>query len=115
MSSITTSRRLADSHYATARSSILLPIPLDVDLAPQLLIVALAQAALAATHRALDSAHPILASLTSRRTDSPNLTDSEHFAVLVMHAGNQLAERLSEYAASVVRDNIDLDDDSIPF
>jgi hypothetical protein len=114
MSSITTARRLIDPHFTTARSSIPLPLPLDVDLAPQLLIVALAQAALAATHRALDSAHPILASLSSPRTNPPHLTDPEHFAVLVMHAGNELAELLSAYNAAVVRDNIH-DDDDTPF
>lgn len=43
------------------------------------------------------------------------LTDFEHFAVLVMHAGNQLADRLSDYGAAVVRDNVELDDDSTPF
>ncbi len=114
MSSISTARRLIDPHYATARSSIPLRLPLDVDLAPQLLVVALAQAALAAIHRALDSAHPILASLSSPRMNPPNLTDPEHFAVLVMHAGNELAQLLSDYNAAVVRDNIDHDDD-IPF
>ena len=114
MRPITSARRLVDPHYPTARSSVSLPLPLDVDLAPQLLVVALAKAALAASHRALDSAHPILAS-TSRLTEQPNLTDSEHFAILVMHAGSHLAELLSEYAAAVVQENIDPDDDSSPF
>jgi hypothetical protein len=107
-------RRLADPDYATARSRIALPSPLDVDLAPQLLVVALVQAALAATHRALDSAHPILAS-TSRLTEHPNLSDSEHLAILALHAGSQLAELLSEYAAAVVQELIDTLDDSSPF
>lgn len=114
MRPIATARRLVDPHYATARSTVSLPLPLDVDLAPQLLVVALAQTALAATHRALDSAHPILGA-TSRLTEQPSLTDSEHFAILVMHAGSQLAELLSEYAAAVVQDNIDPDDDASPF
>ena len=114
MTPIATTRRLVDPDYATARPSISLPSPLDVDLAPQLLVVTLGQAALAATHRALDSAHPILAA-TSRLTEQPHLTDSEHFAILVMHAGSHLAELLSEYAAAVVQENIDPDDDSSPF
>ena len=114
MSTITTTRRIVDADYATARSSISLPSPLDVDLAPQLLAVALAQAALAATHRALDSAHPILA-VTSRLTEQPSLADSEHFAILVLHAGSQLAVLLSEYANAVLQENIDPDDDSSPF
>lgn len=113
MRSIANTRRLVVPHYATARSTIPLPLPIDVDLAPQLLVVALAQAALAATHRALDSAHPVIAT-TARLTEQPSLTDCEHFAILVMHAGSQLAELLSEYAAAIVQDNIDPDDDS-PF
>ena len=114
MSTVTTTRRIVDPDYATARSSISLPSPLDVDLAPQLLAVALAQAALAATHRALDSAHPILAA-TSRLTEQPSLSDSEHFAILVLHAGSQLAVLLSEYANAVIQENVDPDDDSSPF
>jgi hypothetical protein len=114
MSVRTAYRRLVDPDYATARPSIPLPLPLDVDLAPQLLVVALVQAALAAAHRAFDSAHPVLAT-TSRLTEQPNLTDSEHFAVLAMHAGSQLAELLSEYATCVIRDNIDPDDFSSRF
>jgi hypothetical protein len=114
MKPVASPRRLVDSHYATARSAISMPAPLDVDLAPQLLAITLTQAALAASHRALDSAHPILGA-TSRLTELPNLTDSEHFAILVMHAGSQLAELLSEYAAAVVQENIDPDHDSSPF
>lgn len=113
MSPFTSTRRIVDPDYATARSSISLPSPLDVDLAPQLLAVALAQAALAATHRALDSAHPILAA-TSRLTEQPALADSEHFAILVLNAGSQLAVLLAEYADAVVQENIDPDDDA-PF
>ena len=61
MTTRTASRRLVDPNYATARSVIAFPLPLDVDLAPQLIAVTLAQASLAATHRAIDSAHPVLA------------------------------------------------------
>ncbi len=44
-----------------SRPSIPCPSPHDVDLAPQLLVVALADAALLAVDRALDCAHPVLA------------------------------------------------------
>ena len=80
---------------------------------PQLLVIALAQTALAASHRALESAHPILGT-TPRQTSFPAVTDCEHFAILVMHAASQLAELLSEYSAAVIQENIDSDDDS-PF
>ena len=106
-------RRLMDGTYLTARSSIPFPFPLDVDLAPQLIAVTLAQAALAATHRAIDSAHPVIA-LASARGKCPQLTDSEHFAILVLEAGNQLALLLADYAAAVVQDNLEPDDDN-PF
>lgn len=115
MRPVPNTRRLVDPGYATARSDVAFPLPLDVDLAPQLLVVALAQAALAATHRALDSAHPILATVTSRVAERPGLTDSEHLALLVLYAGRRLAEHLSEYATTVVQENIDPDDDSLPF
>ena len=46
--------------------------------APQLVVVALAQPALAATHRALDSAHPLLAPDSS--PSPPLLDDKEHCA-----------------------------------
>ncbi|WP_394821488.1 hypothetical protein [Pendulispora albinea] len=112
---ISRTRLLVDASYVTARAAISLPFPHDVDLAPQLIAVALSQAALAATHRALDSAHPILAA-TSRPDWPPSaLTDTEHLATLVLDAGNELAELLSDYAASVARDNLEPDDDSLPF
>lgn len=108
-------RRLMDGTYLTARSSIPFPFPLDVDLAPQLIAVTLAQAALAATHRAIDSAHPVLA-LASVPGKRPELTDSEHLALLVLDAGNHLAILLADYAAAVVQDNLEADDlDDDPF
>lgn len=112
MTTILRSRRLVDATYATARPSIAFPFPHDVDLAPQLIAVTLAHAALAATHRAIDSAHPVLA-LANVPGECPSLTDSEHFAMLVLDAGNELAKRLSDYAAAVVQDNSDPDD--LPF
>lgn len=109
MIAITPARHLVDGDSKTAAASISLPAPLDVDLAPQLLVITLAQAALAATHRALDSAHPSLAS-TSRRSNPPDLSDSEHFATLVLHVGNQLADLLAAYAEAIIQENIDPDD-----
>jgi hypothetical protein len=102
-------RPLCDATYLTARSSIPFPFPIDIDLAPQLIAVTLAQAALAATHRAIDSAHPIL-SLTSVPGKCPELSDSEHLAILVLETGNQLALLLADYVAAVVQDNVDSDD-----
>ena len=105
-------RRLVDSPYRTVLQCIALPFPCDVNRAPQLVVVSLAQAALAALHRALDSAHPVLAA-TKARTDPPELSDCEHFAVLALDAGDHLAELLSDYSAAVVLDN--LHDDDSPF
>lgn len=70
----------------------------DVEAAPHLVTVALAHAAIAATHCALDAAHPILA-LASRGT-VPELTDAEHFAALILHVSDQLAELLDDYVAA---------------
>ena len=109
MIAITPARRLGDGDSRTAGATISLPPPLDVDLAPQLLVITLAQAALAATHRALDSAHPFLAS-ASRRSNPPALSDSEHFATLALLAGSELADLLAAYAEAVIQENIDPDD-----
>jgi len=70
----------------------------DVEAAPHLVTVALAHAAIAATHCALDAAHPILA-LASRGA-RPELTDPEHFAALILHVSNPLAELLDDYVAA---------------
>jgi len=67
----------------------------------------------AAPHRALDSAHPILA-VISRLAAQPSVADSEHFAILVLYAGRQLAVLLSDCAQAVTKENIDPDDDA-PF
>ena len=106
-------RRLIDQASITARPSVVFPFPHDVDVAPQLLVVALARAALAALHRAIDSAHPVL-SLAAVPGKCPSLTDSEHFAILILETGNQLAGLLTDYAAAVVVDNIDHEDE-LPF
>jgi hypothetical protein len=110
MSATLSRRRLVDATYVTARPSIAFPFPHEVDLAPQLLLITLAQAALAATHRALDSAHPILtfAKVPGERSQ---LTDSEHLAMLLLEAGNRLSTLLADYAAAVVHDSYTPDDD----
>jgi hypothetical protein len=113
MTASLSSRRLCDGTYLTARSSVPFPFPLDVDLAAQLIAVTLAQAALAATHRAIDSAHPAL-SLTTVHARSHQLTDSERLAVVVLQVGNQLAILLADYAAAVIQDSVERDDD-LPF
>jgi len=113
MTTLMASRRLVDSNYATARPSIAFPFPHDVDLAPQLIAVTLSQAALAAMHRAIDSAHPVL-SRANVPGQCPTLSDSEHYAMLVLEAGNELANRLADYAAAVLQENADPDDD-LPF
>lgn len=106
--SSTNHRSLTLPFLSTARAAIMMPLPLDIDLAPQLLVIAMAQTALAATHRALDSAHPILA------VNDSTLTDTEQMAVRILHASSQLAEFLAGYTASVVHDRIAQDDD-FPF
>jgi len=113
MTTILHERRLVDGTYVTARPSVSFPFAHDVDVAPHLLVVTLAQAALAAAHRAIDSAHPVLA-LAAVSGKCPPLTDSEHFAVLILETGNELAKLLADYAAAVVQDSLDRDDD-LPF
>jgi hypothetical protein len=83
----------------------------DVDLAPQLLIVALAHATLLAVDRALDGAHPILAH--TRRMDRlpPPLLSTEHLAVQVLDLTAELAALLRDYADAVRVDFEDIDDD----
>lgn len=88
------------------RSNIL-PFPHDVDFAPHLVTISLAQAAIAATHRALHCAHPVLGILAS--SGKLDLTDSEHFAALVLHVSDQLAEILDDYAAAVSDEHARLD------
>lgn len=105
-----TLRPIAASTYRTSLETIALPFPCDVDRAPQLVAVTLALAALAALHRALDSAHPILAA-TRNQGHSPVLDDSEHFAACALDTAEHLTRWLSDYRAAVV---VSHDDDS-PF
>jgi hypothetical protein len=100
----------------SARKAIPYPAPNDVDAAPQLLVIALADAGLSAVERALDSAHPILAATQRRDGEHPLLLTSERLAVQVLHATTQLAALLRDYTYSVRFDIEDLDDDSLdPF
>jgi len=91
------------------------PAPDDVDAAPQTLVVALADAALLAVERALDSAHPILA--IARHPDRPTrlLLSTERVAIHVLDATALLADLLREYLDSVRFDLADFDDELDPF
>jgi hypothetical protein len=96
--------------------SIPCPSADDVDSAPQLLVVALAHAALLAVHRALDSAHPILAH--SRRPDRspPPLLSTELLAVQVLDLAAELTALLHDYADAVRVDFEDFDQEPLdPF
>lgn len=107
-----TERDMIDAAYLTARPSVTFPLPHDVDVAPQLLALTLLQAALAAAHRAIDSAHPVLA-LAAVPGECPALSDSEHLALLILEIGNQLASLVADYTATVVRENLEGED--LPF
>jgi hypothetical protein len=71
----------------------------DVAAAPHLVTVAVAQAAIAATHCVLNAAHPIVASLSTRRPKR-ELDDREHFAALILCHTQDLAELLDDYMAA---------------
>jgi hypothetical protein len=91
------------------------PAPDDVDAAPQTLVVALADAALLAVERALDSAHPILAVARHLDRQTRLLLSTERVAVQVLEATAQLAALLREYLDSVHFELADTDDDLDPF
>jgi len=84
-----------------ARLSITCPAAHEVDAAPQLLVVTLAEAALLAIDRALDSAHPILASTTRLDRTPPGLVTTEHLAVQILDVAGQLTELLGQYVAEI--------------
>ncbi len=102
---------------APSRQSIPCPTLDDVDSAPQLLVVALADAALLAVDRALDSAHPILAATScSNRRPPPVLITTEHLAAQILDVAAELAGLLRDYADAVRVDFEDIDDDPLdPF
>ena len=98
------------------RRAIPYPDPHHVDDAPQLLVVALADAALLAVERALDSAHPVLGATHVADRQPPLLLSTERIAVQVCEASAQLAALLREYLDSVRFDLEDLDCDLVdPF
>ncbi len=99
-----------------APQSIPCPAPDDVEAAPQLLVVALADAALLAVQRALDSAHPILAATKRLDRPPPILITTEHLAIQILDATAELAALLRDYSDSVRFDIDDLDDHDLdPF
>ena len=101
---------------ATARRAIPYPSVEDIDSAPQLTVVALADATLLAVDRALDSAHPILAATRRFDRPPPSLVTSEHLAVLLLDASAELSTLLRDYADALLVEIHGLDDDTIfPF
>lgn len=100
----------------TPRQRIAYPAPDDLDSAPQLLVVALADAALLAVERALDSAHPILAVTRGGDRRPPLLLSTERIAIQVLQETAQLAALLRDYLDSVQIDLEDFQDDFVdPF
>ena len=98
------------------RPTIAYPAPDEVDIAPQTLVVAFADAALLAVERALDSAHPILAANRHADGQTALLLSTELVAVQVLDATAQLTALLREYLDSVRLDLADLHDDIVdPF
>jgi len=94
-----------------ARRSIPCPSDDELDLAPQMIVVVLADAALLAVDRALDSAHPLLAA--TRRLDRPPwLFASERVAAQVIDLSDELAARLRDYADALRVEIEDIDDDT---
>jgi hypothetical protein len=97
-------------------SRIPYPAPDDVDAAPQTLVVALADAALLAVERALDSAHPVIAANRHADGRARLLLSTERVAVHVLDATVQLSALLREYVDSVRFDLADLGDHDLdPF
>jgi hypothetical protein len=82
----------------------LCPAPHDVDAAPQLVVVALADAALLALVRALDLAHPILATNERCAPPLPELTQTERCALEIVDVAELLAEAFERYDMSVACD-----------
>jgi hypothetical protein len=98
-----------------ARQTLPYPDPDDVDAAPQLLIVALADAALFGVQRALDSAHPVLAAIKRHDRKSPLLLATDRLAIHVLDATADLAALLRDYADAVRFDIEDFHDPLDPF
>lgn len=99
-----------------SRRSIPCPSADELDLAPQMIVVVLADAALLAVDRALESAHPLLAATNHFDRPPPWLIASEHLAAQVLDLSAELAARLRDYADALRVEVDDLDDDSLdPF
>lgn len=75
---------------------VAIPFPHDVDVAPELLVVALARAALLALLRALDNAHPPLAAPPAGR----RLNRTERLARSAKSTALVLLDVLADYSAA---------------
>jgi len=96
---------------ALTRRTIPYPSADDLDCAPQLLVVVLADAALLAVDRAFDCAHPILAASKRWKPSGVPLIASELLAAQVLDLSAELAALLRDYADAVRVDLEDLIDD----
>ena len=94
----------------TTRRGIPCPSADDLDLAPQLIVVVLADAALLAIDRAIDCAHPILAATRRFDRPPPPLIASERLAAQVLDLSADLAALLRDYADSLRVEIEDLDE-----
>lgn len=99
-----------------SRTRIPCPSPDVLDLTPQMIVVVLADAALLAVERALDSAHPLLAVNNRFDRPAPWLLRSERLAAHVLDLSAELAACLHDYADALRIEVDDLHDDSVdPF
>jgi hypothetical protein len=89
--------------HATPRRSVVRaaasPAAHHVDVAPQLVVVGLAHAALVAVARALDVAHPALGTLPGREPSSR--ASAESFASQILELTARCADQLHDYAVAV--------------
>jgi hypothetical protein len=98
------------------RQAIPCPTADELDLAPQMIVVVLADAALLAVDQAIDAAHPILAATKRFDRPPPWLITSEHLAAQVLVLSAELATLLRDYADALRVEIEDIDDDSLdPF
>lgn len=95
----------------TRRRPIPCPAADDLESAPQLVVVALADAALLAIDRALDCAHPILAVTKQTDRPAPYWATTERVAAQVLELSAELAVLLHDYADAVRVEGADFDDD----
>lgn len=113
-------RRLSRGRCSRRLQPLALAFPHETDVAPQLVVVALAHAALEALDRALETAHPGLDAATQWTSNlelaavAHRLSPPERRALSVVRAAVRLAARLDDYDAAVVRHNA-ARDDAFPF